>query len=112
MNRKAEKMLTKLVSLKRQRAEQALGEAHQALREGQARLEAIKEELRKPPPELDFTAISLSATNNHAGRLLGMARAQEAAIRQLEAEVEVRKQALRQAFGSEQLLSDVTRARR
>ena len=112
MTPKAERTLSKLVSLKRQRAEQALGEAHAALRVGEARLAALREELQKPPPELDFTAISLSARNGHAGRLLGLVRAQEAALRDLEAEMEARKDELRRAFGSEQLLEDATRTRR
>lgn len=112
MNQKAERTLTKLVSLKRQRAEQALGEAQAALRGGEARLGALREELRKPPPDIDFMAISLSQRNGHAGRLLAMVRAQEAAVRDLAADVEVRKDELRRAFGSEQLLEDVTRTRR
>jgi hypothetical protein len=108
MKAKARQTLTQLVALKRQRAEQALAEAHAALREAREDLLTARLQLQTPTAQEDFQSIRLAEQNGHSTRLLAQIREREELVRAREGDLAARTDALRKAFGSEQLLDEVT----
>ncbi|WP_156807893.1 hypothetical protein [Henriciella marina] len=109
MEKKTANSLRKLVSLKRQRAEQAMAEAQAALDRARADLIAMREALQAPAQPLDFAAVSMAERNGHSSQLIGKVRAQERLVAERQAELATATEILRQAFGSQQLLDSTLR---
>ncbi len=106
--------LTRLVALRRQNAEQALGQARISLDEEKAKLAALQAELRSAAPdcEQDYAALSLSDRFGNSKRLLGQIEAQKSVVALCEETLEIRRKYLKRAFGSEQSLKDIVSSRK
>ena len=110
MKPKTAKTLTKLVSLRRQQAEQDFALARQMVSAAEAELARLEEQLRSPAaaPE-DFASIALAEQNGHTGRLLKQIETQKQAIVVKQAALAERREALKKAFGSERRLGEIVR---
>ena len=108
MKKKTAEMLTGLVALRRQKAEQALGRANAALQAAERQLETVRAEARRPPPSDDFDAILLAERFGNALRLRDEVAQAARAVNVCKTEVQARREALKQAFGSQQSLAEIT----
>lgn len=110
MKPKTAKTLTKLVSLRRQQAEQAFAQAKDAVAAAEEELSALEARLRSAPgPVEDFAALSLSERNGHAQRVLKLIEAQKVEIETRKAVLAERRNDLKRAFGSERRLGEIVR---
>ena len=102
---KQNRVLLKLVALKRQRAEQGLAIAQTRLREVQAGLADLQAQLAAADTmQMDFQTLSLSARNGHVQRLLGKLADQQALIEQTQTFVAAAKEELKRILNSEDQL--------
>ncbi|MEM5518832.1 hypothetical protein WNY37_17875 [Henriciella sp. AS95] len=114
MKPKTARTLTKLVALRRQNAEQAMGQAKMSLDEAKAKLAALEAELRAAPggTEQDYAALSLSDRFGNSQRILGQIEAQKSVVATCEETLAIRRNLLKQAFGSEQSLKEIVATRK
>lgn len=110
MKPKTGKTLTKLVSLRRQQAEQDFARARQALIAAEEELARMETQLRTPPAASeDFAAVALSEQNGNTQRLLKRIEAQKQLIAEMQTALADRRDALKKAFGSERRLGEIIR---
>ncbi|MBR9808635.1 MAG: hypothetical protein GYB49_15570 [Alphaproteobacteria bacterium] len=102
---KQNRVLLKLVALKRQRAEQGLAIAQARRRELQAGLADLQAQLAAADAaQIDFQALSLSARNGHVQRLLNKLADQQAQVEQSQACVAEAREELKRILNSEDQL--------
>ncbi|MGB3624565.1 MAG: hypothetical protein WA989_01970 [Henriciella sp.] len=106
---KTAKTLTRLVSLRRQQAEQAFAQARQEVAAAEAVLGQLEAALRAAPsPSQDFAAFSLSEQNGNSKRLLARIADQQRQIDALKQDMAEKRETLKRAFGSERRLGEIT----
>ena len=105
--------LSKLVALKRSKAEQAYASAKSALTDAEKRLVQLREEMsRDVPVGMSFEAVSLAEKNGNSRRLAGLVDVQKEAILACRAEADARRETLKLAFGAEQRVKDIRAGRK
>ena len=114
--------LSKLVALKRSKAEQAYASAKHALvgltkqlalTDAEKRLVQLREEMsRDVPVGMSFEAVSLAEKNGNSRRLAGLVDVQKEAILACRAEADARRETLKLAFGAEQRVKDIRAGRK
>ena len=105
--------LSKLVALKRSKAEQAYASAKSALTDAETCLVQLRDEMtREMPAEMSFEAFALSERNGNSSRLAGLVDAQKETILACRAEADARRETLKLAFGAEQRVKDIRAGRK
>lgn len=105
--------LSKLVGLKRSKAEQAFARARTELETAEAGLAALQAAFQKAAPDgTDFAAHSLSERYGHSRRLIALMEAQKTLITAKQTQVIARREDLKQAFGAEQRVKDIQAGRK